>query len=101
MSRSYDVSSSTPVRTIPLRTREAIELDIQRRIEAERARLQASIASGPPRTHFQRPVERPFTAEERDRVTILFGGLTTKHEWLIKAAFPSAGDKGEGVSEHG
>ena len=45
MSTSCDVSSSTPVHTIPLRAREAIELEIQRRIEAERARLQASIAS--------------------------------------------------------
>jgi anti-sigma regulatory factor (Ser/Thr protein kinase) len=26
--------------------------------------------------HFRRPTERPFTAEERDRATILFGGLT-------------------------
>jgi predicted nucleotide-binding protein (sugar kinase/HSP70/actin superfamily) len=95
MSTSCDVSSSIPVRTIPLRTREAIELEIQRRIEAERARLQASIASQQPRTHFQRPVERPFTAAERDRVTILFGGLTTKHEWLIRSAFQSAGYKVE------
>ena len=27
--------------------------------------------------YFRRPTERPFTAEERDRVTILFGGTTT------------------------
>ena len=77
--------------TIPLRTREAIEQEIQRRLDAERARLQASIAAQQPRTHFQRPLERPFTAAERDRVTILFGGLTSKHEWLIKSAFQSAG----------
>ena len=81
--------------TIPLRTREAIEQEIQRRLEAERARLHASIAAHQPRTHFHRPVERPFTAAERNRVTILFGGLTSKHEWLIKSAFQSAGYKVE------
>ncbi len=41
--------------------------------------------------HFRRPVERPFTAEERDRVTILFGGFTWKHEKLIQAAFQACG----------
>jgi len=81
--------------TIPLRTREAIEQEIQRRLDVERSRLQASIAAQQPRTHFQRPIERTFTAAERDRVTILFGGLTSKHEWLIKSAFQSAGYKVE------
>jgi predicted nucleotide-binding protein (sugar kinase/HSP70/actin superfamily) len=41
--------------------------------------------------HFRRPVERPFTAEERDHVTILFGGLTCKHERFIQAAFQACG----------
>src|SRR5215813_5600604 len=95
MSTTSEMSASTSVRTLPLRTREAIEQEIQRRLEGERVRLQASIAAQQPRTHFQRPVERPFTASERDRVTILFGGLTSKHEWLIKSAFQSAGYKVE------
>ena len=42
MSTNFGVSSSTPVCTIPLRTREAIEQEIQRRVEVERARLQAT-----------------------------------------------------------
>jgi predicted nucleotide-binding protein (sugar kinase/HSP70/actin superfamily) len=95
MSTTSEMSASTSVRTLPLRTREAIEQEIQRRLEGERVRLHASIAAQQPRTHFQRPVERPFTASERDRVTILFGGLTSKHEWLIKSAFQSAGYKVE------
>jgi predicted nucleotide-binding protein (sugar kinase/HSP70/actin superfamily) len=41
--------------------------------------------------HFRRPVERPFTAEERDRVTILFGGFTWKHERFIEAILRAAG----------
>lgn len=47
-------------------------------------------ASGLPR-HFVRPVELPFTAEERDSTTILFGHLTPKHERLIKAVFDGNG----------
>jgi len=85
--------SSAAVATIPLRTREAIEHEIQRRVDAERARLAAAMAAEQRRVHFTRPTERPFTAAERDRVTILFGGLTTKHEWLIRSAFQSAGYK--------
>ena len=41
--------------------------------------------------HFRRPAERPFTAQERDHVTILFGGFTWKHEHFIQAAFQSCG----------
>ncbi len=41
--------------------------------------------------HFRRPTERPFTAAERDRVTILFGGFTWKHERLIQGVFQGCG----------
>ena len=47
--------------------------------------------SQPPVQHFHRPIERPFTAEERDRVTILFGGFTWKHEKFIQNAFQGCG----------
>src|SRR5262245_58195568 len=89
--RSDSVSTDTaPGFSLRLKTRDEIERDIQRRVEEERRRLEAR-QSGPPRAHFHRPIERPFTAAERDRVTILFGGLTWKHERLIRAAFESAG----------
>jgi len=42
-------------------------------------------------SHYHRPVERPFTAEERDKVTILFGGFTWKHERLIEAILRASG----------
>ncbi|MBN2241403.1 MAG: activator of (R)-2-hydroxyglutaryl-CoA dehydratase [Acidobacteria bacterium] len=45
--------------------------------------------------HYRRPVERPFTAEERDKVTILIGGLTRKHEEFIRAVFQGSGYKCE------
>jgi len=41
--------------------------------------------------HYLRPAERPFTAEERDKVTILVGGLTRKHERFIQAVFQGSG----------
>lgn len=67
---------------------------IEKQIAAERERLrrQAGLVQI---QHFRRPVERPFTAEERDRVTILFGGLTRKHEDFIKAVFQGNGYKCE------
>ena len=79
---------------LPLRSRDEIEREIQRRVSEERRRLEAQAGSRG-RAHLHRPVERPFTAAERDKVTILFGGLTWKHEWLIRSAFESAGYKVE------
>ncbi len=76
---------------ISLRTREAVEADVRRRIHAERARLQRLVNPSARPAHFRRPEERPFAAADRDRVTILFGGLTTKHERLITSVFQSAG----------
>ncbi len=45
--------------------------------------------------HFKRPVERPFRREERPYTTILFGGLTWKHERLIQAVLEGLGYKAE------
>jgi len=89
-SASHD-SDAAPLR---LKSRAEIEREIQRRVDEERRRLEAQSA-GQPRAHFHRPIERPFTAAERNQVTILFGGLTWKHEWLIRSAFQSAGYKVE------
>ena len=64
--------------------------EIKQRLEAERSRLRKIAGLDQP-THFHRPVERTFKAEERDRVTILFGGFTWKHEDLIRAVFEGCG----------
>jgi len=64
--------------------------EIKKRLEAERARLRKMAGLDQP-AHFHRPVERAFTAEERNRVTILFGGFTWKHEDLIRAVFQGCG----------
>ncbi len=68
------------------------EEEIQRKLAHERARLASMMGldSGPVH-HFRRPVERAFGAEERGNVTILFGGLTWKHERVIQAVFKGCG----------
>lgn len=49
-------------------------------------------AQGPTRVrHFRRPPERPFLASEREKTTILLGGLTRRHEHFIKAVFEGSG----------
>src|SRR5437868_8718369 len=70
------------------------EEEITRRIDAERARLrlQAGLVQ---LNHFKKPKENAFRAEERDHVTILFGGLTWKHEALIRSVFQGSGYKCE------
>ncbi len=64
--------------------------EIAERLAAERLRLRKLAGLEAPK-HFHKPVERAFTAEERSRVTILFGGLTWKHEELIRAVFLGTG----------
>src|SRR5258705_5868338 len=64
--------------------------ELKQRLAAERARLREQAGLSAP-SHFHRPVERAFTAEERNRVTILFGGFTWKHEDLIRAVFQGRG----------
>jgi len=69
-----------------------VEEEIARRVAAERLRLVRDAGlPEKPIEHFHRPVERLFTAEERDRVTILFGGFTWKHERFIEAGFRGCG----------
>jgi predicted nucleotide-binding protein (sugar kinase/HSP70/actin superfamily) len=61
-------------------------------IGAERKRLlQESGLSAEPVRHFKRPEERRFTRAQRDRTTVLFGGLTVCHDRLIKAALEGLG----------
>ena len=84
MRRAVNSADSTPP---PLG-----EEEIARRVAAERLRLaRAAGLLEKPVEHFHRPTERPFTEEERDRVTILFGGFTWKHERFIEAMFRGSG----------
>jgi predicted nucleotide-binding protein (sugar kinase/HSP70/actin superfamily) len=78
------------------RTSSATRLEEQ--IAAEHARLlREADLSKPPARHYQRPVERPFTREERARVTILFGGLSFRHDRLLQAGLEGLGYKADRV----
>lgn len=41
--------------------------------------------------HFHRPEERPFLKGQRDRTTVLLGGLSPRHDRLVEAAVQSLG----------
>jgi predicted nucleotide-binding protein (sugar kinase/HSP70/actin superfamily) len=65
---------------------------IQARLAEARARLQAEAGIATPAPHhFKRPAELSFTRTQRDRTTLLFGGLTWKHEKLIRGAWEGLG----------
>ncbi len=76
----------------------ALEEVIRRRVADERTRLERE--AGLPHKqvhHFLKPVERPFTADQRRHTTLLFGGLTWKHEKLVHGALEGLGYKCEVV----
>jgi predicted nucleotide-binding protein (sugar kinase/HSP70/actin superfamily) len=52
-------------------------------------------SAGEGASHFHRPVDAPFRADEQGRVTILLGGLTWKHEALIAAVLRAHGHPAE------
>ncbi|MCC6858976.1 MAG: hypothetical protein IT158_10450 [Bryobacterales bacterium] len=69
-----------------------VEETIQQRLREERARLEREAGLENREVHhFKRPVERPFTADQRARTTLLFGGLTWKHEKLVHGALEGLG----------
>ena len=71
---------------------------IQRKLAEERARLEKELGILHREIHhFKKPVERFFAASERGRTTILFGGLTWKHEKLVHGALEGLGYKVEVV----
>jgi len=73
-----------------------IEQVIQQRLAEERARLEKEAGVQEKVVHhFQKPVERFFTKQERGHTTLLFGGLTWKHEKLVHGAFEALGYKAE------
>jgi predicted nucleotide-binding protein (sugar kinase/HSP70/actin superfamily) len=76
----------------------SLEDTIQARLAEERARLEqeAGIVKRDVH-HFKRPVERAFTAAERPNTTLLFGGLTWKHEKLVHGALEGLGYRAEAV----
>ena len=77
---------------------DSIEDVIQRRLAEERARLEREAGLQQREVHhFKRPQERPFTKDERTHTTLLFGGLTWKHEKLVHGALEGLGYKAQAV----
>lgn len=72
----------------------AVEELVANRVAGERSRLEreAGIAGNAVK-HFRRPVEKPFTRAQRAHTTLLFGGLTWKHERLIQGVLEGLGYK--------
>jgi len=67
--------------------------EISEQLNAERARLRVAAGLVNIQQQFKRPVERPFTAAERGKVTILIGGMTWKHDHMFRAVFEGCGYK--------
>ena len=71
---------------------------IQRRLEEERARLARELGiEEVEREHHARPVEHRFTVSQRPHTTVLYGGLTWKHEELIHGALEGLGYRPEAL----
>ena len=64
--------------------------EVSLRLAAERMRLRQD-AGLVQLQHFKKPVERSFTAEERDKVTILFGNLHWRAERVMQGVFSNLG----------
>ncbi len=80
---------------IQIASRETV---IRQRLEEERRRLEQEAGIKATVTdHFLRPKENPFLRSQRDSTTILFGGLTWKHEKLVHGALESLGYRCEAL----
>src|SRR5262249_48656667 len=76
----------------------SVEDVIQQRLAEERARLEKEAGLQKHEVHhFKRPQEKPFTREQRAHTTLLFGGLTWKHEKLVHGALEGLGYRAEAV----
>ncbi|MFO0973180.1 MAG: activator of (R)-2-hydroxyglutaryl-CoA dehydratase [Phycisphaerae bacterium] len=67
--------------------------DVSAAVAAERQRLLNEYGLAKQARHFKRPVERRFNKQQRGHTTIWFGGLTMRHEELIKAGLEGLGYK--------
>jgi predicted nucleotide-binding protein (sugar kinase/HSP70/actin superfamily) len=89
----HDLPRSEPNNLVQIKSPEQI---LRERVAAERVRLEREAGVAHRQVHhFQKPVERPFTASQRSRTTLLFGGLTWKHEKLVHGALEGLGYKCE------
>lgn len=70
------------------------EDQIRQRLEEARRQLEQEAGiTHRQKQHFHKPIERPFTKSQRAHTTVLFGGLTWKHEHLVQATLHNLGYK--------
>jgi predicted nucleotide-binding protein (sugar kinase/HSP70/actin superfamily) len=62
-------------------------------LEPGLARPTARSSTQPAPRHFRRPVEHPFLASQRADTTVLFGGLSPRHDRLLEAVLKGLGYK--------
>ncbi|MDP6125200.1 MAG: hypothetical protein QGH20_05550, partial [Candidatus Latescibacteria bacterium] len=67
------------------------ESELESKLAEARRTLEAEVGLPTSIEHVKRPAELPFTADQRERTTLLFGGLTWKHETLIQGALEGMG----------
>lgn len=82
---------SAPV-TLKINGKDNRENEIQKMLIEERMRLEKEFGVNSTKIdHFKRPLENTFTKNQRADTTILFGGLTWKHEKLIRGVLQGLG----------
>lgn len=65
-------------------------------VQIEKSRPEPKAGRGPPdapKLHFRRPVEHVFTEDQRERTTVLIGGLSPRHDRLLEASIQALGYK--------
>jgi predicted nucleotide-binding protein (sugar kinase/HSP70/actin superfamily) len=88
-------AGAPPTGLVQIASREEL---LRKRLAEERQRLEQEAGlEQRAKQHFHRPIERAFTKAEREKTTILFGGLTWKHEKLVHGALESLGYNCEAV----
>jgi predicted nucleotide-binding protein (sugar kinase/HSP70/actin superfamily) len=96
---STNISPTPPtVPSRPLVNIASKEETIRQKLAEERARLAREMGmEDQQREHFKRPVENLFTKGQREHTTVLFGGLTWKHEQLVHGALEGLGYKCQAI----
>ena len=88
---SQSLASDGPSRRIAITS----DAEVRARVDEARDRLLREAGLVDDRKQYRRTVELPFTKTQRDNTTLLFGGLTWKHEQLIHGAWEGLGYKCE------
>jgi predicted nucleotide-binding protein (sugar kinase/HSP70/actin superfamily) len=90
-------TSSSPVK-LKLDYKVDKEAEIEKLLLQERLKLESEYGvSSSKIDHFKRPLEKTFSKDQRAGTTILFGGLTWKHEKLIRGVLRGLGYNAEEI----